>query len=61
MLVDCPHILLKQFRDLRLREPDRFVFKPALDARPAILGLLENGAGLRQRIIKHEFFLEITD
>jgi hypothetical protein len=33
---------LKQLRDHRLRQPDRLILKPALNARPAILGLVKN-------------------
>ena len=41
MLVDRPHILLEQLCHQLLRQPDRFIFQPNLDARVAVFGLIE--------------------
>jgi len=53
MLVDRADILLEQFADECLRQPDRFVFEAALDARPAVLRLVEDDAGLRRLVDGH--------
>jgi hypothetical protein len=45
VLVDRAHILLKQVGDERLRQPQRLILKPALDARAAILGLVKDDSG----------------
>ena len=42
VLVDGADVLLKQVGHELLREPDSLVLKPALDARLAVLGLVEN-------------------
>ena len=60
VLVDRPHVLLEQLRHERLRQPDRLVLEPALDARPAVLGLVEDDAGLRRRFVGHRYFLELA-
>ena len=48
-------VTLKQLRDQRLRQPERLVLEPALDARAAVLGLVEDDAGLRRRVVGHGF------
>lgn len=45
MLVDCADILLEQFRNELLRQPDRLVLQPNLQMRLAILGLVEDQRG----------------
>jgi hypothetical protein len=57
VLVDRPHILLEKLPDERLRQPNRFILKPALNARAAILGLVEDDFGLGQRFVAHGFSL----
>ena len=42
MLVDRANILLKQFRDQGLRKPDGLALEAALDACPAVFGLVED-------------------
>jgi hypothetical protein len=42
MLVDGPNVLLKQVRNQRLAQPQSFVGKAALDACPAVIGLVES-------------------
>ena len=47
------HVLwsgLKQFRDLRLGQPNRFILKPALDTRPSILKMSVTPRKLLRRI-----------
>ena len=47
------HVLwsgLKQFRDLRLGQPNRFILKPALDTRPSILEMSVTPRKLLRRI-----------
>jgi hypothetical protein len=44
MQVDVRHAGLKQFRHLDLAQPERPVLEPALDARAAIVGLVEDQA-----------------
>ncbi|MGQ0507767.1 MAG: hypothetical protein ACT4TC_20895 [Myxococcaceae bacterium] len=46
VLVDRPHILLKQLGDQRLREPNGLALEPALDASSAVLGLVEDQLAL---------------
>jgi hypothetical protein len=38
-----------------LREPDRFILKPALDARAAILSLIEDEVGIGLWFLLHGF------
>ncbi len=45
--VDRPHILLEQFRQKRLRQPHRLIFKLALHTRAAILRLVKDDFGIR--------------
>jgi hypothetical protein len=47
MLVDGPNILLKELGHELLRQPDRFVFKPDLDPRAAVLSLVDQDFGAR--------------
>ena len=57
--MEC-HVLrscLEQLGDLRLRQPQGFVLKPALDARPAILRLVENDFGIGQGLVAHQVSL----
>jgi hypothetical protein len=42
VLVDRADILLKQLRDQDLRKPDGLVLEAAIDARPAVFGLIED-------------------
>lgn len=42
MLIDGPNVLLKQLRHQRLGKPERLAFKPALNTRPPVLGLVED-------------------
>ena len=42
VLVDRPNILLVQFGNERLREPQRLILETALNARLAIPGLIQN-------------------
>ena len=44
MFIDRPDILLKQFRHQLLREPNRLIFEPALNASLAVFGPVENDA-----------------
>ena len=44
---------LKKFRHQCLRHPDIFMLEPALDARAAILGLVEDDAGLGLGLVAH--------
>lgn len=53
MLVNRADVLLEQFGDERLRQPDRLVLEPALDARTPVLGLVEEHARLRRRLVGH--------
>ncbi|MHB1631179.1 MAG: hypothetical protein ACYCQL_03005 [Acidithiobacillus sp.] len=46
MQVDVGYRCLEQLGNLDLREPQRFLLKPALDACPPILGLVEDEFGL---------------
>ena len=51
-----PDVLLGRLEKLRhvlLREPDGFVLKPALDARSAILGLVEDEVGIGSWFVFH--------
>jgi len=57
VLVDRPYILLEKLPDERLRQPQRLILKPALNARAAILGLVENDFELGQRFVAHGFSL----
>lgn len=45
MLIDGPNVLLKQLRHQRLGKSERLASKPALNTRPAILGLVEDEGG----------------
>ena len=54
------HVDLEQLRDQRLRQPDRFVLEPALDARAAVLRLVEDDAGLRWLVRLAWRFLEFS-
>ena len=49
MLIDGPHVLLKQLRHQRLLEPERLTFKPALNTRLTVLGLVEDEEGMGRR------------
>ena len=61
VLVDRPHILLEQLGNERLRQPDRFILKAALNARPAILCLVKNDARLWRWFVWHgELGLKLT-
>jgi hypothetical protein len=53
MLVHRRHGDLEQFGNERLRQPDGFVFKPALDARAAVFGLVKNDFGIGQGFVAH--------
>ena len=53
MFINRRHRYLKQLRDKCLRPPDRFVFKPALDARSPLLGLIKDDSGLGQGFVTH--------
>ena len=44
---------LEQLGHVLLREPHRFILKPALDARAAILSLVEDQVGIRLRFGNH--------
>src|SRR5665647_1534527 len=55
VLIDRTNVLLEQLRDERLRQPQRLVFKPALNARAAILSLVEDDFGLGQEFVAHGF------
>jgi hypothetical protein len=57
MQIDVGHRRLKKLGHLNLRQPQRLILKPALDARAAILRLLEDDFGLRQRFFTHGFRL----
>lgn len=48
VLVDRADVLLEELGQQRLRQPERLALEATLDARPAVLGLLEDetGAGL---------------
>ena len=54
MLVHGRHRDLEQLRNKRLREPDRLILKPALNARAAILGAVL-ASQLVQRVGKSGF------
>jgi hypothetical protein len=60
MLIDRPHVLVKQLGDQRLRQPDRLVFETALDARASILRLVEDYRGLRLLVVRHGFSLQFS-
>lgn len=49
MFIDGPHVLLKQLRHQRLLEPERLTFKPALNTRLPVLGLVEDEEGMGRR------------
>jgi hypothetical protein len=53
VLIDRSHILVEQLSDERLRQPQRVVLKPALNARTAILRLVEDDFRLGQRCVAH--------
>jgi len=53
VFIDCPHIFLKQLRHQLLGQPDGFTFQSALDARAAILRLVEDDFGFGQRLVTH--------
>jgi hypothetical protein len=53
VLVDGADILLKKFGQQFLREPDRFILEPALDARLPVLGLVEDQRGGIVRRVWH--------
>ena len=44
---------LKQLRQERLREPDRIILEPALDARLPVLGLVEDQRGGMGGRVRH--------
>jgi hypothetical protein len=48
-----PHILLEQLRNQSLRQPQRLVFQPTLDACPPVLGLVEDKFGTRGGQVAH--------
>mgnify|MGYP001578538324 CR=1 FL=1 len=54
VLVDGPHVLLEQIGDQRLRQPDGLALEAALDARPAVFGLLENELGFTPDAVLRE-------
>ena len=51
------HADLEQLGEESLRQPNRFVLKPALDPRAAILRLVEDDFGVGQRLVAHGFSL----
>ena len=51
VLVDGGHRDLKQLADKRLRQPDRFILEPALDARLAVLGLVVRAALIAAEVV----------
>jgi hypothetical protein len=53
MFINRRHRYLKQLRDKCLRQPDRFIFKTALNTRPPVLGLVEDDFGLGQGFVTH--------
>jgi hypothetical protein len=55
MLVDGRDCHLEQLRHLRLREPDRLVLEPALDARATVLRLVEDHARRRRQPRRRHF------
>jgi hypothetical protein len=50
VLIDRSHVLLEQFRQLPLRQPDRLVLQPHFNARTVVLGLVEDDLGLGFRL-----------
>jgi hypothetical protein len=50
VLVDRAHVLLEQLGQLPLRQPDRLVLQPHLNARPVVLRLVKNDFRLGPRI-----------
>ena len=44
---------IEQLGNLGLRQPEGFIFKPALDARATVLRLVEDDAGLRLGFVAH--------
>src|SRR5207237_5949530 len=44
MLIDGTNVFIEQLRNLRLRQPDRFVLEPALNPGSAIFGAIKNDA-----------------
>ena len=44
---------LEKLGNLRLRQPQRFILEPALNAGTSILGLIEQKFGLGQRLSCH--------
>lgn len=59
MLVYRADILLEQLDHKLLGQPDRFILQPNLDARAAILGLVDQELGMGRfgQKIRHAFFL----
>jgi hypothetical protein len=53
VFVNRSDILLEQFRDLGLGQPEGVVLKPTLDARSPVLCLVEDQLGLRDRFVAH--------
>ena len=51
MLIDRPHVLLKQFRQLLLRQPNRLVFQFDFKACAPVLGLVEDDFRSRSWIL----------
>src|SRR5205807_8871545 len=47
MFIDRANIFVEQLRNLRLRQPDRLIFEPALNPRSTVFGAVENNARLR--------------
>jgi hypothetical protein len=60
MLIDVWHGRLKQFGELHLRQPKRLVLEAALDASPAIFGLVQDHLGER-RFVGHQRFLAFPE
>jgi hypothetical protein len=53
MQIDVGNRRLEKLGYLRLRQPQRFILEPALNAGTPILGLIEQEFGLGQRLSRH--------